>query len=381
MKDKLVEKGKEVADRNLSRLMKKFPHSKEQMMLIDLDEDARITKWFPLFLAICIVVWVAMMLAVNDFSISVILQTLCLSFILCFAVLGAILFKRMPQGPLSKWALVILAGLLAALVLVMGELMVNMRAIDLVTDLFSSMGIELASELAVVIVFLIMFATFLFTPTGVLTVTCAYLKKYMPRIFIGMRQNASEGVRGKSEGFFKVPSIIDVKEVRMEPKIDYENFDSSAALHLWVYTIIMGAVVASYLFLSPYFLDNMTTQEMLATLLMLSMFVPAMIIPWQIVRDLNALVISDAPRPYYLWNGAKDFLFGSFVTLGAFSMMFFLALYYGHSVGSMLVNYAYLIAPLIAISMMHAVMYANNFNNVMKAVIYARFSEEESGDE
>ena len=381
MKGNLAEKGRELADKGLSRLMEKFPHSKEQMMHIDMNEDARITKLFPIFLAICIAVWIAMMLALGDFDISAILQTLCLSFIACFAVLGALLFKRMPQGPLSKWALVILAGLLSALVLVLGELTVSMRAIDLVTSLFSSMGIELASELAVVIVFLCMFATFLFTPTGVLTVTCAYLKKYMPRIFIGMRQNATEGIRGNSEGFFKVPDIIDVKEVRMEPRIDYESFDSSAALHLWIYTVILGAVVASYLFLSPYFLDNMTTQEMLATLLMLSMFVPAMIIPWQIVRDLNAHVISDAPRPYFLWNGAKNRLFGSFITLGAFSMMFFLALYYGYSVESMLINYVYLIVPLIAISMMHAVMYANNFNNVMKAVIYTRFTEEKNGDE
>jgi hypothetical protein len=59
-----------------------------------------------------------------------------------------------------------------------------------------------------------------------------------------------------------------------------------------------------------------------------------------------------------------------------FSMMFLLALYYGYSVEDMLVNYVCLVFPLVCISMMYAFIYTNHFNNILKAVIFARFTEE-----
>lgn len=198
----------------------------------------------------------------------------------------------------------------------------------------------------------------------------------MHRLFVSIHNNSKTGTRGAAEGFFMVPDIVDVDKVVLEPVIDYEEFNPRVSAYLWTYITVLGLIVSSYLFLSPYFLDTMTTGEMLSIMLLLSFFLPSMIIPWQIIKDLNATVLSSAPRPYYLWHGARHRLFQSFLTLGMFSMMFLLALYYGYSVEDMLVNYVCLVFPLVCISMMYAFIYTNHFNNILKAVIFARFTEE-----
>jgi len=294
---------------------------------------------------------------------------------ICFAVLGVFLYPTMARGPLRKVTLLIFAALFAFLVMLVGEATMQFRLINAMKAIFDVIGVRLGDMGAQLLTYLAMFAVLFFTPVGVLSVTSAFLKKYMARLFISLDVNSKNNTRGAAEKFFMVPEIVDVKRVEMDPELDYKEFNIGVATHMWWYVIILVVILSSNLFLNPFFLDTMTTNQMLAIMLMLSMFVPAMIIPWQVVMDLNAKVISDAPRPYYLWTGARRRLFGAFITLGAFSVMFFLALYYGYSIWSMLINYVYLMLPLSFIAMMYAAMYTNNFNNELKAVIYMKYME------
>jgi len=370
-----TERGRKAIDVRLKRLISWFPSSKDYVMEIDLEEEYRIVRFFPLFLVICVVFWMAMLVYDGRYTTATVMQSLCLSFMICFAVLGVFLYPTMARGPLRKVTLLIFAALFAFLVMLVGEATMQFRLINAMKAIFDVIGVRLGDMGAQLLTYLAMFAVLFFTPVGVLSVTSAFLKKYMARLFISLDVNSKNNTRGAAEKFFMVPEIVDVKRVEMDPELDYKEFNIGVATHMWWYVIILVVILSSNLFLNPFFLDTMTTNQMLAIMLMLSMFVPAMIIPWQVVMDLNAKVISDAPRPYYLWTGARRRLFGAFITLGAFSVMFFLALYYGYSIWSMLINYVYLMLPLSFIAMMYAAMYTNNFNNELKAVIYMKYME------
>lgn len=383
VKTNLAEISNKVMSKHMSKVIELFPRSKEQLTHIDLDEDKRITKIFPAFLAVCLALWVVLIVIRGEYTMSYMLQYVCLSFVICFTFLGAYLFISMNQGHLTKVSLCIMSLIMAAFMLFYGELTDHLPVADVVTNTFLFLGCEIDDSLALTLAFLFLFLVMLFVPTGVLSVTASYLRIYMAKVFLNIQAHADAGERGRTEAFFAIPDIVDVKEVHMDPEIDYENFNAEVAINLWSYIVLTGALGASYLFLNPFFLDSMSSKEMLAIMLMLSMFVPALVVPLEIIKDLNATVITDAPRPYYLWTGAKRSLLGSFLALGAFSVMFFLALYYGYSLGTLFVNYTYLLFPLACIAMMYSIMYANNFSNVMKAVIYARFmgaqEKEESG--
>ena len=134
-------------------------------------------------------------------------------------------------------------------------------------------------------------------------------------------------------------------------------------------TVWIGKII------NPLFLDVMSWKTMLSIMLMLSMFVPVLVVPWQLVEDLGAKVRSDAPRDYYLYVGAKKRLFSTFAALGVFMMMFVLSLYFGNDVLDILKNYLYYLIPLVFTSAMYAFIYSNNFHEAMKLTIQARFED------
>ncbi len=155
--------------------------------------------------------------------------------------------------------------------------------------------------------------------------------------------------------------------------------DFRTGLSITAYLFILGLFISSYLFLNPYFLDVMTWQTMLAVMLMLSMFTPALILPWQIFRTIGAKVESSAPRDYYLWIGARSKLFTTFAALGAIMMMFLISVYFGNDIATNLETYLDFLIPLLATSVMYGSLYANNFERADRDAICERFAEKGVG--
>lgn len=114
---------------------------------------------------------------------------------------------------------------------------------------------------------------------------------------------------------------------------------------------------------------------MLAVTMMLSMFTPALILPWFIVRSIGAKVRSDAPRDYYLWIGARKRLFSTFAALGVFMMMFVLSVYLGNSVSEIILTYVSFLVPLFATSVVYGAIYTNNFDSQVCESICENFEE------
>ena len=354
-------------------LVERFPESREYIQGVSLENDVRLTKIFPFFLVVCIVLWIALLFIRDNFSLAAIVELLCLSFIGCFSVLGLIFFPFMDGGPLPKWKIFLISLIMAAVQIGFGQLLEIGTFTDMVRYMFGFIveipeGITLIVISIIVLTLVTMFAT-----VGVLSVLSAYLRVYLPRVFLGIDDDTRTKRKSASQSFFMVPDIVDPKEIVAEPDIDFRHFDRHVASHLFLYIVLMMLLLSSNLFLNPYFLDTMGTKDLMAIMLMLSMFAPALIIPWQIIGDLKVRVITDAPRDYYLWTGARRRLFDTFLTVGAFSMMFFLAMYYGYSIMDMLVNYLYFLVPLICVSAVYALIYTNSFNSAMKVAILLRF--------
>lgn len=339
--------------------------------------DERIISVFPYFVAACLILWMVCLYVTDWNGFGKLIELLCLSFTLCFAVFGFFLFFAIPGGVFSN-RYNALAGLMVTVVIwIVDYLTEDFYFSDAVSGIFGYIGIELHGTLEFVIGFLATFGVVLFTSTAVISVICAYLRRYIPGVLSGMNRHAEKGVRGKSERFFMIPDIIDVERIELNPPQKGHVYDIHGFFSIVTYLFILGLLVSSYLFVNPYFLDVMTEKSMLAVTIMLSMFTPALIIPWQIFRIIGADAISSAPRPYHLWEGAKFRLFSTFTTLGVFMMMFLLSVYLGNDVVSIIQTYLTFMVPLLCISIMFAALYTNSFESVDLRVIQTRFEEME----
>ncbi len=340
-----------------------------------INKDERVVRSFPYFLAMCLLVWIAGIVFLGDYSISKILEVLCLVFVSCFALLGVPCMITMEKGIFSNWAVFAEAVVLSILLWFAGLFTGHVYFAEAIVDMIGFVGIPVEGISEDIIGFLGTLAILYFTSIGVLTVVSSYLRIYMPTTFSNLQRHADEGKRGKSEKFFMIPDIIDVHEVVLEPPNSRHLFDFYGCLSVSLYLFILGLMISSYLFLNPYFWAVMDWHTMIAIMLMLSMFTPALILPWQIFRHLGAKVTSDAPRDYYLWTGAKRRLFTTFATMGAFMMMFLLSVYLGTSVWDIIRNYVTFLIPLAVTSAMYGILYANNFEKGAVQTICERFEK------
>ncbi len=375
MKEARTEKTIEVIDKHINKAAEVIPDEKKRPIRSSESRDAKIAKYFPLFVVGCVVIWIISVVVSGSYTLQSIIKILCVIFILGFTAIGIPLFALMNQGVFPKWALAVHAAFLSFLVVLFGNFTAHEYVSHVFRDALRDIGINLSGEVLIVVVWAALTAIILFSITGVMYVVAVYLKKFFPGVFLSLYIHSKEGVRAGSEKFFAIPDIIDVKDVIVDPSIDRGRFNTRVGLRLGFYTILAGFLASSYLFLNPVFLESMTTADMVGIMIMLSIFLPTLIIPWQIVADLNARVVSDAPRDYYLWNGAKKTLMGFFLALGVFLTMFLIALSYGYSLQSMLVNYVYFLVPLLCVSQMYSLVYANNYVEDMKEHIATMFQQ------
>ena len=373
MKEDRTEKTIEAIDKRINKAAEAMPPEKRHSLSYSEHRDAKIAKYFPLFVVGCVAIWIILVVMMQSYTLQGIIKILCFTFIVGFTIIGVPLFAFMNAGLFPKWVLAIHSMLLSSLVVLFGHFTAHEYINQVFGGVFEDMGIDLSGWVLTVVVWAVLTAIILFSTTGVIYVVVVYLKKFFPGVFLKLYIHSKQGVRAGAEKFFAIPDIIDVKDVIIDPIIDRRRFNTRVALKLGFYTILAGVLASSYLFLNPVFLETMSTADMVGIMIMLSIFIPTLIVPWQIVADLNARVVSDAPRDYYLWNGAKKTLMGFFLALGVFLTMFLIALSYGYSMESMLVNYGYLLVPLICVSQMYSLIYANNYVEDLKEYIAEAF--------
>lgn len=339
------------------------------------DRDRRLIRAFPYFIALCLILWICSILYLGDYSFSKLVEILCLSFVACFAALGVPCLLMMDKGVFSTWVIFLLAVFMTGLLWLSEIYMGQVYYAEAIYDIMNVLGVYLDDVMQLILGFGGTLAIMFFTSVGVLSVIGAYMRLYMARVFLSMQRRAGTGKRGKAEKFFMVPDIIDVKEVVMEPRRDPHIFHFSTSVEVTAYLFILGLLISSYLFVNPLLISVMGWHTMLAVTMMLSMFTPALILPWFIVRSIGAKVRSDAPRDYYLWIGARKRLFSTFAALGVFMMMFVLSVYLGNSVSEIILTYVSFLVPLFATSVVYGAIYTNNFDSQVCESICENFEE------
>ena len=367
--DEAVENASERVDQVALRVQRPDDRASKTM------NDMRITRIFPYFVGICILLWIVAIFCTEASTFSKFVELLCLSFTFCFAVLGVPCTVIMPKGVFSKWAVFEFAVILTLIMWLFNYITDEFYYAQAIYDMLGALGIHFSWPMNAVIGFLGTLSVILFTSIGVTSVVSAYLRRYIPTVLTTMQNHTGDHRRGKTERFFMIPTIIDVEKVVLDPPNIPHLFNFRGALSISLYVFIMGLMISSYLFVNPYFLDVMSWKTMLAVTIMLSMFIPALILPWQIFRGIGAKVESSAPRDYYLWEGAKHRLLSAFAALGAFMMMFFLSVYMGNDVARIVYNYVTFLVPLLVTAMMYGALYTNNFEKADREEICARYGE------
>ena len=337
--------------------------------------DRFILKYFPTFILLCMVIWIISLCYQKDYSIAMLIQLLCLVFSTMFSVIGIPCFILMDRGPYSK-SLIITMNLVFSMIMWLYMHNTQQLLIDrTVIGVLGALNISISGMYLNVATFLTTFFLFNFATVGVMTVMCAYMRIYVVQVLRDMDDHAKKGIRGKAERFFLIPSIIDVKCIDLEPILFKDRFDHTGFKMLMFYIIVLGFIISSYMFVNPYFLDAFNWKMLLAIMLLLSFFVPCLIVPWQLFKSIGAKACSDGNRDYYLWSGAKNRLFTSFLALSSFTMMFLLSLYFGHDAYAILFNYVAYLLPLIFIACSFAFIYTNNFSINLNKAIFVNFYE------
>lgn len=376
MKERIEEAVESASDVVDQAALRRTRPSKEEVR----DIGGSITRGFPYFVGACLVIWLIALLFMDTYTVPKAIELLCLSFTFCFALLGMYCSVFMPRGIFPFWCVSAYALILTVILWLFNYYTGDNYYAIAISDILSAIGIDLSDAAGTVIGFLGTFAVMLFTSIGVTTVISAQLRKYIPSVLAMMNIHAKEGIRAKAEWFFMIPDIVDVQEVVLELPETRHVYDFRRAVSISTYLFMLGLLVSSYLFVNPYFLEVMSWKTMLAITLMLSMFTPALILPWQIFRSIGAKAKTEAHRDYYLWLGAKNRLFTTFTAMGVFMMMFLLSVYLGNDALSIIKNYIMFLVPLLLTSVMYGGLYCNNFERIDRESISDEFEKYRRGD-
>ncbi len=349
------------------------------------ERDKALVHAFPWFIAACAVMSVALIVMRGDFSPLKIVDGICIVFVVGFAALGTWAMYRIDAGPFPLWflvALVMVAGAVMWFYVTGAGAMVLLRGASSLKP-FMPGDVE---DTSLFIDMLLTILVLLMSSVGVLATVSAMIRKYLPGAILSIERSAATGVRGPAANFFMVPDIIDVKRVEMAPEKDEHVYDLSSHLELSIYVFSMGVMIGSVLFLNPIVLEAIPKYNVMRVMLLLSVFLPALVIPWQIVRSTGSRVISSAPRPYYLWTGAKKRLFTGYSMMGVLFLLFIISVYYGNSIEAIIGYYVQYLVPLGAISIVAGLLYANCFARNLRDSVCYRFVQkrdrmlEESGE-
>ncbi|MBE6520717.1 MAG: hypothetical protein E7Z68_06345 [Thermoplasmata archaeon] len=336
------------------------------------ERDRKIVKAFPWFLAACIALSVIATVLRNDYNLWSILDTICIAFVTQFALLGIWTVNKLDSGPFPFW---LLGAFMMFSAMVMWFYVTGAGAMILLKGA-SSLNPFLPGDVDDATLFIDLLMTtfvFLFSTIGVLATTSAMIRKYLPRAILSIEEEALDGRRGAAANFFMVPDVLDVERVEMDPKPDGHVFDLDSMVQLSIYVFLLGIMICSTLFLNPIVLDLVPKYNVVRIMMLLSVFLPALVIPWQAMKSTGARVISSAPRAYYLWTGAKKRLFTGYAMLGVFFLTFVISVYYGNTIETILGYYMQFMMPLATVSVVSGLLYANSFARNLRDSICHRF--------
>lgn len=356
----------------VDQISNKYDNKKSRFHI---DLDGAITKYFPYFLVCCIVLSIIHLIRGGDYTVLGILHSITFAFTVCFTIGGFLMVFFMKRGCYSFVQIgpvIILLPLMISTVLyyTLGK----NELIDFIYDNFTLFP-EVQSFGNLTFAMYALFGIVFFVAVGVVTVTVAYLRINLPKIFFFIDRHSDEDSRKKriAHKFFLIPDIIDVKSVELEP-VNLHSKEYNRELFVSVFTgiFIIGVTMCSYIFVNPIFLQQIPFEDMLMITIMLSLFMSPLVIPWVISKYLGAIVISSA-RPYIMWKGLKARMFQGFFAILFIMTMVTMMAYFGADLSRVLYTYLGYVIFMFLISVFTSFIFVNYFANSFRDDVYTTF--------
>ena len=340
--------------------------------------DSFIIRVFPAFVILFGLIGVAaFIIAWDSHSLGQFIYALVLSYAVGFAFLGipAAAFSGPRTVPVyisvpASFAAAAVLGTVLWAVFGDGEESVN----DFIMIFAEAAGMD--GDITwngVVVGICVLLAAVILATYGVLAVVCAYFRRNYHRILLSMMKPGESKLKRRSLSLFAVPDIIDVTDVRLDPET-YSGFSRDVFLRIFKYTVGTGLIIASYLFLNPVFLDTIDFTDMMATMVLISLFITVLVVPVSILRSLGAEALSAAPRPYVLWKGMKSKMFRWWLFAFLMLTLLWICLYTGADTARIFFSYLGYIVFVLCMSAVSSFIYANTFYRGLRDGIADRFA-------
>ncbi|MDD3378563.1 MAG: hypothetical protein RBR05_03550 [Candidatus Methanomethylophilaceae archaeon] len=339
-------------------------HADEKTKQDKLDEI--IVNIFPIFIVACAILSIVLILIMNAYTFSEIIYGICLGYTIGFIILGALCMPLANKG-VRSWKftapiVILIPAATACFLYIFGE---EFDPSIYLIRFFDIFGGKVTLDALIVCVYSIAIMIVLVS-YGVVAVIVGYFRSYFYRIIRSLEAPPEKRTNHIPEWLFQIPDIIDVKDIELEPDLDDDKFNRELFVNVTFSIFILGLVICSYIFLNPLFLKTMPFGEMLVIATLVSLFMSPLVIPWSIVKSIGAKVISDAPRPLYLWKGMKGRLYQGFFAIAFFMMLLMMSAYLGMDFSRIAVTYLGYIAFMGVISIVTAFVYVNYFYNGFK---------------
>jgi hypothetical protein len=216
------------------------------------------------------------------------------------------------------------------------------------------------------------------TSHGVISTVVAYFRSYTTRIYLSIekiKNDDSDTTRNKiSRWVYQIPEIIDIERIEFDPVPGDGKFPRKVFVSLTLSIFVLGLSISSYIFLNPIFAGTLSLDEAVIVTMILTFFVPVLVIPWSITRDTGAKIKSQA-KDYYLWKGMKKRIYGGFFTFMVFLTMFAVCVYLGYDLERMFYTYLGYIIITAFTSLLYAFVYADYYYTGFKEGIIEDFNE------
>lgn len=332
--------------------------------------DSFIVKYFPLIIIYCLILVTLFIIDLNVTEVHELIYAICLGFSYGFITFGLLClpFARRPVVSL-KYPLLILIIVPFVLSLALFKLGGPEFTPNIfISEFYISVMSRGVTFWSVLFGCYIIEITIISVAAAVSSTISAYFRKYFSKILIGpIENNPNKKVHKASLWLFKVPDVIDAHDVVLEPEGDDGRFNIRVFREIASGIFITGLAICSFIFLNPYFVQEMPLEVMLMTSVLLSLFIAALIIPWHIIRTIGVKVKSSAPRDYYLWKGMRSRLTSSVAVVMFFVLLFYTLAYLEMDLAKVIIIYASYITFMVVISAIYSFIYVNNF--------YGRFKD------
>ncbi len=237
-------------------------------------------------------------------------------------------------------------------------------------------GLEYSLETTLVGIYVLLFISLL-ASYGVISVVVAYFRKYYARILHSLERNDDSKLCCSARKAFGIPEVIDVSEVTLDTPECTEHFPHSLFVRIFIYELVIGLVIASYIFLNPVFLQSVQYGEMMVLMMLLSLFVSVFVVPVSILHSLGATAHSEGNRPFPIWEGMKNRMFHPAFYVALFFTLLWISIYTQMDSYRILSHYMGYLLFMVFLSALVAFIYLNSFYAPFKRGIVENFNESE----